>query len=113
MTKKEFIVTKAAMRPASKRERCFYCQQSIGQEHEPDCVLIKKTIKIRAVIEYEVDVPHFWDKQAVEFHRNESSWCCSNILDELKEIDKDGQCLCGIVEFECLGADGEPILKEK
>lgn len=101
-------VTRNAMRPGSGVGRCFYCREPIGGKHRPDCVLIQKTVKVRAVLEYNVEVPHFWDKGDIEFHRNESSWCSSNLIDELSEMD----CLCGIAVFECLDDTGEPKLKE-
>ena len=107
----EFTVTEKAMRPASKERRCFYCRRAIGEYHKADCVLVKKTVKVRAVIEYEVEVPHAWNKHDVEFHRNDSSWCSGNMIGELQEIEADG-CLCNITKWECLELNEEPILKE-
>jgi hypothetical protein len=108
-----FIVTKAAMRPASDDERCFYCQQAIGQEHKPDCVNITKKGKVRMVVEYEIELPNFWTKRNVEFHRNHGSWCGDNVLDELSDLAVKEGCLCEKVHFEYLGDTSEPFLKEK
>lgn len=55
-------------------------------------------------------MPHFWTEHDVVFHRNESSWCMSNVVNDLKadierrEADPSGpggQCLCknGHAEF--------------
>jgi hypothetical protein len=59
-------------------------------------------------VEYEIEVPAYWDKHAIEFHRNESSWCAGNALDELKAIN-DG-CLCPVTEYEYIEDAGEPYL---
>lgn len=108
-----FTVTKQAMRPASEEERCFYCKQSIGDMHKDDCVLISKNIKVRMVIEYIVRVPAHWEKDDIEFHRNESSWCCNNAIDELREIFTDNTlCMCDSTEFEYLSDASEPYLHE-
>jgi len=101
------------MRPASDSEQCFYCKQPVGDCHKPDCVLIRKTVKIRAIIEYEVGVPHSWAKPDIEYHRNDGSWCAKNMLDELKLLNPEGEgCLCDYVSFECLSDTGQPKLDE-
>lgn len=109
----DFIVTEKAMRPASDKRQCFYCQQAIGEPHKPECVLIHKMVKVRMTIEYGIEVPADWDKDQIEFHRNDGSWCSDNALDELKEVSELGGCLCHVSEFEYLGGDGEPYLDEK
>lgn len=109
----KFIVTEKAKRPITKEQKCAYCEQPIGTEHKEECVLIQKKVKVRMTIEYEIEVPASWDKDQIEFHRNESAWCASNIIDELKALDnKDGRCLCGITKFEYLSDTSEPYLSE-
>ena len=108
----EFIVTEKAMRPASSARRCFYCNQDIGQPHKEDCVMIAKKVKVRAIIEYEVEVPSTWEKENVEFQRNEGSWCASNMIGELEELDEEKGCLCPDVEFEYLEDTSGPFLRE-
>lgn len=108
----EFIVTEKAQRPANMNGRCFYCDQPIGEQHKSDCVHIRKTVKVRMIVEYEVDVPADWGKQQVEFHRNEGSWCSNNALDELERLAEEKGCLCHAMEFEYLGGDSEPYLNE-
>jgi hypothetical protein len=68
--KKPLPVTRAAMRPASKREECFYCHQPIGADHKPECVLILKMVKVRMIVEYELDTPSSWDKEMIESYYN-------------------------------------------
>ena len=106
-------VTEAAMRPASDQRRCFYCHQPIGSDHGPDCVLVRKKVKVRMTVEYEIDVPANWDKGMVEFHRNEGTWCADNAVEELQAIiDKGEGCLCGCTEYEYIEDTSEPFLKK-
>jgi len=109
-----FTVTEKAMRPASDRRRCFYCQQPIGEPHKPGCVLVKKRVKMRMTVEYEVEVPAAWGKEQIEFHRNASSWCANNAISELEEYfdDEARECMCGSSEFDYLGGDTPPYLHE-
>ncbi len=107
-----FTVTAAAMRPASSKQECFYCHQPIGTEHDPTCVTINKRVKLRMVVEYEVEVPASWSRSDIEFHRNKGSWCCDNALQELEaEADRLG-CLCGVAKFEYLSDVSGPHLCE-
>ncbi len=106
------IVTESAMRPASDKKACFYYQQEIGVPHKPDCVLVQRKVKIRMTVEYVVNVPAGWTKDEIEFHRNESSWCADNVIDELSETAKEHECLCNCVQFEHVEDVGEPFLKE-
>lgn len=93
------IVTEKARRPAIDRQECAFCHQPLGTEHRPDCVLTKKKIKIRMIVEYETDCPASWGKEDIEFHRNESSWCADYALVEL-ELFADEHCLCDFALFE-------------
>lgn len=94
--------------------RCFYCRQPIGAAHKHDCVLIQKRVKVRMIIEYEVDVPSTWDGDMVEFHRNESSWCAGNAIAELEDrFGGDGQsCGCGAIEFDYVEDTSGPFVAE-
>lgn len=109
----QFIVTEKAQRPADPNSgKCFYCRQPIGAPHKADCVLINKKVKVRMIVEYEVEVPADWDKQQIEFHRNDGSWCSDNALYELGKLSEQNGCLCSVMEFECLNDQGEPYLDE-
>lgn len=87
------------IRPAGNPDECLYCRQKIGQPHGSECVCVTKRVKLRYTIEIETDLPHSWDKDMIEFHRNESSWCTDNLIDELQEYVDEGQCLC--LSSEC------------
>lgn len=108
----KYKVSREAMRPASNRERCFYCKEPVEGYHKEDCVLVQKKVKVRMIVEYEIAVPAHWTESDIEFHRNDSSWCCGNAIDELQELDIEDNCLCGCTEFECLDAEGESYLDE-
>lgn len=109
-----FIVTEKAQRPANMNGACFYCHQKIGLEHTHACVLIKKKVKVRMTVEYEIDVPASWSKESIEFSRNESSWCANNAIDELENVfDKcESACMCASAKFEYLCDTSEPFINE-
>lgn len=94
------------IRPAGPPDACFYCKAKVGDLHSEKCVSVTRKVRVRAVIEYEIDVPSHWGESDINFHRNEGSWCASNMLRELKAIDEveDGPgCLCPLVEFKYIG----------
>lgn len=65
---------------------------------------MKQKVKVRMIVEYEIECPGDWDKYDVEFHRNESSWCATNAIDELSRIieNKSNSCLCDCCTFEVI-----------
>lgn len=95
-----FIVSKEnGVRPAGDQDKCFYCKQLIGDQHKEDCVLRKRTVVVRTVIDHVVSYPVSFDADTINFCRNKSSSCQNNILSELEELEErlgDG-CLCGRV----------------
>lgn len=108
-----FTVTEKAMRPASGKRECFYCDAPVGEHHQPRCVLIKKKVRLRVTIDFEVDEPAAWTKEDIESHRNGgSSWCASNVLNELERYSEVNPCLCGNAVFECLEMIGPEFLDE-
>lgn len=69
-------------------------------------------VRVKATITYEVPAPaRAADKESVEFQRNDGSWCASNMIQELEELDIDTpdeqSCLCPLVHFEFVEAVGE------
>ena len=52
------------------------------------------------IVHWEIDLPmEFpidWDDEMILFHLNESSWCCSNLIDLLKKYDSEKGCICSI-----------------
>lgn len=98
-------------RPAGKPDECFYCDAPVGEDHKPDCVLRKRVVWVKSTIRYPVLVPSDWDQYAIEFHRNDSSWCYNNMVRELERLVEDGRmsCLCNQVstEYDREAYDGE------
>lgn len=110
----KFIVTEKSQRQSQRtREECRYCHQPLGSDHKNDCILIKKKVKIRMTVEYEIEVPSDWDKEMVEFSRNSGSWCAGNAIAELDELAGDNGCLCHCASFEYIDTVSEPYLKEE
>ena len=101
-------VTKAAMRLASPLKQCFYCQQPINADHNPDCVLIKKKITIKVVTQLVVSVPHHWTEDHIVFHYNHGSWCAGNLAD----IIDDNGCICDTTEITPITTEGKAFLEE-
>lgn len=54
----------------------------------------RQTKTIQWTINFPMDFPSDWDDDMIEFHLNESSWCCSNLISELEKYD-NGECLLG------------------
>lgn len=104
------------IRPAGKPDACFYCSSVVGTEHARDCVIVTKRVKVRYTLEIEVDVPYAWNKEFFEFHRNESSWCADNVVDEItayvERLDSEGGCVCDNFKAEFISVtDGTPKRK--
>lgn len=110
--KTHYIVTKKATRPGGRKDQCFYCNQKIGDNHKDDCVLLQKTVKVRAIIEYDIKVPAHWKKHNVEFHRNDGTWCSANIIEELETLVENGNCLCQSTKYKFLSDRGDVHLDE-
>ena len=114
------------IRPAGKPDQCFYCQQTVGTPHGKKCVIVTKLVEMRVTLKmngrtyrgiWEVREPYSWDARMSEFHKNESSWCANNFLNEEEcgtvawESDdtaiwkalsaiSDEECLCDRLHFE-------------
>jgi hypothetical protein len=90
--KKSNLVTKDnGPRPAGKPDQCFYCGEKIGKLHKKDCVCRVKEVDVRS-----------WDKQAIEFQRNDGSWCADNGLEDIVEYANKKGCSCGFFKAELL-----------
>jgi hypothetical protein len=46
-------------------------------------VVVKRRVRLRYIIEVDVDVPHSWTAADIEQHRNDSSWCADNAIDDI------------------------------
>ena len=93
-------VDESAVAPAGRPDECFWCTAKIGDDHKTECVTQTRKVKVRAIIEYEIDAPRSWTAHDIVFHRNYSSWCADNIVNELQQITESGACLCDATKFE-------------
>lgn len=100
------------IRPNGPSDQCFYCGQKVGQPHGAECVMLRRfvTYAVHAdpwgvVAIYKCPDPSFWDVDMCSFHKNESSWCCGNMLTEGTDLEvtqskiwsrltEDDDCLC-------------------
>lgn len=71
---------------------CFYCPSLIGQPHADDCALYTKTVLVRMVVIYPIEVPNHWGREDIESHRNDGSWCGDNAINELTGLPEDYVC---------------------
>ena len=85
-----------------KQDECFYCGETLGNEHKRGCVLRERTIIIEFKCSLLVSVPEDWGTEMIEFFFNDSSYCSSNLIDELKKLDKHNNCICPFSEVNYL-----------
>ena len=55
---------------------------------------------IKWTINLPMEFPEDWDAHMIEFHLNDSSWCCSNLIDALDKYSDAHGCICGICKAE-------------
>ncbi|MCK9570948.1 hypothetical protein M0R72_18510 [Candidatus Pacearchaeota archaeon] len=85
------------IRPAGNPDECFYCNKKIGTPHGKDCVCVTKRVKVEYRFEIEIDIPHHWEAEDFEFHRNHGSWCADNAAGDIERFVGDG-CACECFE---------------
>ena len=100
-------VTAEHARPLGKPGECFYCKQPMGRPHGAECVIPTRRVRIRAVIEYERDVPANSGTSLILFGLNEGSSCADNELERMSEYGGKHGCLCDFATFEYLGECGD------
>ena len=100
MKRDNWKVEEYGIRPAGSPDHCFYCGVERGGTHKKDCVIRKRTIVMEMKVEIVLDVPEDWDEDMCNFHKNESSWCASNILSTLERMKDKMGCLCEATEFK-------------
>lgn len=102
----------SGIRPAGPPDACFYCDRKVGEEHARECVTVHKRIRVRYSFELELEVPHHWDAERFEFHRNHGTWCAANALDEIGRATEEHGCPCGIFRAELLSVvDDTPTVE--
>lgn len=66
--------------------RCHYCRKEVGKRHGPECVVVRQLVELEVLVDDKVVgryidyVPYHWDSETIDFHFNESSWCCDNAV---------------------------------
>ncbi len=100
----EIVTTENGPRPAGKSDECFYCGEKVGAVHSDHCIIPRRFVVIREIIERVVSVPKSWEPYDIDFQRNDGSWCADNIVDELRTLvdaAPDNTCsLCPMYEAE-------------
>jgi hypothetical protein len=107
------------IRPAGAPDERFYCHRKVGQLHRRKCYAIVKNVTYDVLANgvkvgtFTHEEPSFWDAEACESHKNESSWCSDNALHAIAWLDtrearqaeatvealSDEDCSCGMFEF--------------
>ena len=96
-----WVVTPAHVNGSFQSEgtRCIWCKSILGEIHEPSCVVRQRSVIIKIEIVMERMVPESFSPGGIEFHMNDSSWCASNIIDELQAMfGTNERCLCNHFE---------------
>lgn len=55
---------------------------------------------VQWIIKLPMDFPTDWNSDEINFYLNDSSWCCDNLIDELKKYSEKYGCICNICEAE-------------
>ena len=100
MKRPNWEVKTYGIRPAGKQDECHYCGAAKTEQHKPDCVIGSRTVVVKMEIDLVVAVPESWTPEEIEFHRNDGSWCSSNVLGELKRLAKAKDCICEFTRFQ-------------
>lgn len=74
------------IRPAGPGNACFYCRRKIGERHSTTCVMWVRAVKIRAILEFDIDEPVSFTKNDIEARFNEGSFCASTILEWMEAM---------------------------
>jgi hypothetical protein len=102
------------IRPAGRPDECFYCGQTTGHAHKDTCAVVTKKVKVEYTYEIEIEVPFHWTKYDIEFHRNESTWCANNSIEEIENGAGLGDCLCSAHYCEYVSdVDAPPYRRNK
>lgn len=100
MKRTNWSVGDEGIRPAGDPDKCLYCSEPKEGEHKSQCVVRQRTVVVKMTVEYTISVPEFWDKEQLEFHRNQGRWCSDNVYSELERLSEHAGCLCDFTHFE-------------
>jgi len=75
--------------PEKAETHCLYCRMPVPN-HSAECTIPRRTVVLEMKIKFVATVPANWDKEMIEFHRNDSSYCSSNDIRQIyEESEKD------------------------
>ena len=98
MIKGRWIVGDYSVRPAGDPNKCFYCQEKVGEEHKADCVIRSRTVVMDFTFRLTIDVPESWDAETCEFCKGGgSSYCSDNIIDNIEYAAEQCGCSCSFM----------------
>jgi hypothetical protein len=93
-----FVTPEHGPRPAGSPDECFYCRAPLGAEHQPTCVMRERYVVVLAMVAVRIPVPESWDKEQIEFARNEGSWCADNL-----SLEPSEGCMCSHMDIRYVG----------
>jgi hypothetical protein len=101
------------IRPAGRRDECFYCHRKVGEVHKETCVMLHQEVECELMLHndardkfvFRAIEPASWTQHDIEFFFNESSSCLDNVIRRIRHEDyerfmalyaqiPEGQCLC-------------------
>lgn len=79
--------------PEKAQTHCLYCRQPVP-DHSPECTVPQRTVVLEMRIKFVASIPANWDQSMIEFHRNDSSYCSSNDIEQIykESIQTPGIC---------------------
>lgn len=98
MRRESFLVTDDGSTPDKPLERCIYCSAPVNTEHGKGCVMRRRTVVLRATVEFVAVVPEDWGEDDIDCRYNQGTWCMNNLPDLLEEHVggwDSHRCLCG------------------
>lgn len=84
-------------------DKCFYCTGLIDQQHEEDCVVLARPIRITLSIDLVVSVPRDLPPEDVDGFFNDTGSCTNNLLFDIERQMDSGYCLCHNAEIHYAG----------
>lgn len=60
----------------------------------------QKLVNVKWTIELPMFFPEAWSDELIDFHLNDSSWCCDNLIEELMKYSRENGCICNICKAE-------------
>lgn len=94
MRRDSFLVTDDGSTPEKPLERCLYCAAAVGSEHEPRCAMRRRTVVLRAEVDYVCEIPEHWTAGDTDAFYNSGTWCADNLPADFKKHVGSELCLC-------------------